>query len=181
MPNRQQTHTILGSRSQRGLTQLSLDVIFRSLGHNVVDCSTDPTLEYTINVSDSSEAAVFSASAFLDSVYADPAPIRASSRAPTPMLVGSSTSSTSFPPQAQEQDYPSTEGDALDGGAAPQLQSISPWTVRVVCREDSAAPPSPSWFGPLGLLPAGRNGFGQVPSCQGGGDTCSAKTLRDGR
>ncbi|KAK0744228.1 P-loop containing nucleoside triphosphate hydrolase protein [Schizothecium vesticola] len=80
------THTILGSRSQRGITQLSLDVIFRSLGRNILDCNTDPTLEYTINVSDSSEAAVFSASAFLDSVYADPAPARASSRAPTPML-----------------------------------------------------------------------------------------------
>ncbi|KAK0645374.1 P-loop containing nucleoside triphosphate hydrolase protein [Cercophora newfieldiana] len=81
------THTILGSRSQRGLTQLALDVIFRSLGRNILDCASDPTLEYSIGASDASEATVFSAASFLDTVYADPAaPPRASSRAPTPML-----------------------------------------------------------------------------------------------
>ncbi|KAK3352500.1 P-loop containing nucleoside triphosphate hydrolase protein [Lasiosphaeria hispida] len=81
------THTILGSRSQRGLTQLALDVVFRSIGRNILDCSSHPTLEQTISASDASEGAIFSASAFLDSVYADPAaPLRASSRAPTPMI-----------------------------------------------------------------------------------------------
>jgi hypothetical protein len=90
---RLQTHTILGSRSQRGLTQLALDVIFRSLGRNILDCNMDPTIEHSIGASDSSEATVFSAASFLDTVYADPtAPPRASSRAPTPMLVRSSTS-----------------------------------------------------------------------------------------
>ncbi|KAL2262394.1 hypothetical protein VTK26DRAFT_1443 [Humicola hyalothermophila] len=81
------THTILGSRSQRGLTQLSLDVIFRSLGQHLVDCDANPTLEQSIAASDPSEANMFAASTFLDSVYADStAPFRASSRAATPML-----------------------------------------------------------------------------------------------
>ncbi|KAL2022631.1 hypothetical protein VTK56DRAFT_4975 [Thermocarpiscus australiensis] len=80
------THTILGSRTQRGMTQLALDVIFRSLGQNVVNCDSDPALERSIVASDPSEATIFSASTFLDSVYADTAvPFRASSRAPTPM------------------------------------------------------------------------------------------------
>ncbi|KAK1752002.1 P-loop containing nucleoside triphosphate hydrolase protein [Echria macrotheca] len=81
------THTILGSRSQRGMTQLALDVIFRSLGRNILDCNTDPTLENSISASEPSEGAVFSASSFLEMVYSDPTGIpRASSRAPTPML-----------------------------------------------------------------------------------------------
>ncbi|GAB1316768.1 hypothetical protein MFIFM68171_06978 [Madurella fahalii] len=80
------THTILGSRSQRGLTQLALDVIFRSLGQNIVNPDSSPTLEQSIAASDPSEAAMFAASTFLDSVYADTAPFRASSRAPTPMI-----------------------------------------------------------------------------------------------
>ncbi|KAK3293824.1 P-loop containing nucleoside triphosphate hydrolase protein [Chaetomium fimeti] len=80
------SHTILGSRSQRGLTQLSLDVIFRSIGKSILDCDSNPTVEHSIAASDPSEAVIFSASTFLDAVYADPsAPLRASSRAQTPM------------------------------------------------------------------------------------------------
>ncbi|KAG8161112.1 hypothetical protein KVR01_009376 [Diaporthe batatas] len=80
------SHTILGSRSQRGMTQLSLDVIFRSIGKNIVDLDTKPELEASINASDASEASISSASAFIESVYGDPsgAP-RPSSRAPTPL------------------------------------------------------------------------------------------------
>ncbi|KAK4210198.1 P-loop containing nucleoside triphosphate hydrolase protein [Rhypophila decipiens] len=81
------THTILGSKSQRGLTQLSLDVIFRSLGPNLLDCSSNPTLEHTISASDASEATIFSATSFLENIFGDlSAPSRASSRAATPML-----------------------------------------------------------------------------------------------
>ncbi|KAL2158692.1 hypothetical protein VTH06DRAFT_4174 [Thermothelomyces fergusii] len=80
------SHTILGSRSQRGLTQLALDVIFQSLGDNVVDCETCPTLEQSIAASDPSEAAIFPAPAFLDTIFVDlSASHRAGSRAQTPM------------------------------------------------------------------------------------------------
>ncbi|KAL2128603.1 hypothetical protein VTI74DRAFT_8941 [Chaetomium olivicolor] len=81
------SHTILGTRSQRGLTQLALDVIFRSVGQNLLDCDANPTLEQSIISSDPSEATIFPASTFLDNVFADgPATFRASSRAPTPMI-----------------------------------------------------------------------------------------------
>lgn len=82
-----QSHTILGSRSQRGMTQLSLDVIFRSIGKNLVDIDTKPDLEASINASDASEASISSASTFIETVYGDPsgAP-RPSSGAPTPLV-----------------------------------------------------------------------------------------------
>ncbi|KAL1899518.1 hypothetical protein Sste5346_002917 [Sporothrix stenoceras] len=81
------SHTILGSRSQRGLTQLALDVLFRSIGQNIADCSTSSSLEASINASDASEATIYTASTFLDSVYTDASgPSRYSSRAPTPMI-----------------------------------------------------------------------------------------------
>ncbi|KAK0627974.1 P-loop containing nucleoside triphosphate hydrolase protein [Immersiella caudata] len=117
------THTILGSRSQRGLTQLALDVIFRSLGRNILNCTSDPTLEYSISASDASEATIFTAASFLDSVYADPAaPLRSSTRAPTPML----DDVFSMP------------------GAFPRSRRLaSPKSVRAVSREDSVAPDTP--------------------------------------
>ncbi|KAL1874938.1 hypothetical protein VTK73DRAFT_10364 [Phialemonium thermophilum] len=81
------SHTILGSKTQRGLTQLALDVIFSSLGHNIVDSSSCPNLEASVAASDASEAAIHSAAAFLDTVYADPsAPSHPCSRAQTPMV-----------------------------------------------------------------------------------------------
>ncbi|KAG6355738.1 hypothetical protein INS49_003703 [Diaporthe citri] len=80
------SHTILGSRSQRGMTQLSLDVIFRSIGKNLIDIDTKPELEASINASDASEASISSASTFIETVYGDPSGgPRPSSRAPTPL------------------------------------------------------------------------------------------------
>ncbi|KAK3491585.1 P-loop containing nucleoside triphosphate hydrolase protein [Neurospora crassa] len=63
------THTMLGTRSQRGLTQMSLDLIYRSLGHRILDPSTYPNLEQSISASDPSEANILSATAYLESVY----------------------------------------------------------------------------------------------------------------
>ena len=71
---------------------MSLDVVFRSLGSSLLDCNTSPDLEASIGASDASEAAVYSAQAFLETVYADiPAASRQGSRAPTPMIVRSSS------------------------------------------------------------------------------------------
>ncbi|KAI8623628.1 P-loop containing nucleoside triphosphate hydrolase protein [Xylariaceae sp. FL1651] len=81
------THTMLGSRTQRGLTQLALDVVFRSIQSNIVDCDTSPTLEASIRSSDTSEASIYSASAFLESTFGDvTGRSRAGSRAATPMI-----------------------------------------------------------------------------------------------
>ncbi|KAI1134038.1 kinesin [Hypoxylon sp. FL0543] len=83
------THTMLGSRSQRGLTQLALDVVFRSIDSNILDCDACPTLEASIRSSDASEASIHSAPAFLEAVYSDfSSSSRAGSRAATPMIVG---------------------------------------------------------------------------------------------
>ncbi|KAI9050685.1 hypothetical protein LZ554_004805 [Drepanopeziza brunnea f. sp. 'monogermtubi'] len=80
------SHTILGSRSQRGLTQLALDLLFRSISHNILDPATTTSLHATVAASDPSEAQVMSAQMFLDTIYGDSSGAsRASSRAPTPM------------------------------------------------------------------------------------------------
>ncbi|KAG8525821.1 uncharacterized protein KY384_000581 [Bacidia gigantensis] len=75
------SHTILGSKTQRGLTQLSLDLLYRSLGQRIVQPCESPSLIGSLTSSDPSEAQIYSAHAFLDSVYGD----GLSSRAQTPM------------------------------------------------------------------------------------------------
>ncbi|KAI9808942.1 MAG: hypothetical protein M1827_007116 [Pycnora praestabilis] len=82
------SHTILGSRSQRGLTQLSLDVLFRSLGNHLLHPSTTSSVFPSLSTSDASEAHLLPATVFLDSLYGDAQSERPNSRAPTPMLVG---------------------------------------------------------------------------------------------
>ncbi|KAJ5155878.1 hypothetical protein N7492_008681 [Penicillium capsulatum] len=82
------SHTILGSKSQRGLTQMALDVIFRSLEptKKTEDGSISPMILASLAGSDTSEAQIFSAQAFLDAVYGDPNGDRGrGSRAATPM------------------------------------------------------------------------------------------------
>ncbi|KAJ5290193.1 uncharacterized protein N7443_010446 [Penicillium atrosanguineum] len=83
------SHTILGSKSQRGLTQMALDVIFRSLEPTVKteDGSISPMMLASLSASDASEAQLFSAQIFLEAVYGDPNGGR-NSRAATPMSPG---------------------------------------------------------------------------------------------
>ncbi|KAH0548155.1 hypothetical protein GP486_008118, partial [Trichoglossum hirsutum] len=84
------SHTILGSRSQRGLTQLSLDVIFNSLGSHLLHPSANLSLCYSLSASDVSEAQLLPANVFLDSLYGEAETSmlsRASSRATTPMVM----------------------------------------------------------------------------------------------
>lgn len=83
-----QTHTILGSRTQRGLTQLAMDVLFRSIGDSMLDVSSLSSVLDSLQAYDSSESALIAAPYFLDSLYADTTQTtRAPSRAATPMLV----------------------------------------------------------------------------------------------
>ncbi|PVH77568.1 P-loop containing nucleoside triphosphate hydrolase protein [Cadophora sp. DSE1049] len=126
------SHTILGSRTQRGLTQLALDLLFRSISHNILDPSTNTSLHATVAASDPSEAQVMSAQMFLDTMYGDPsAASRASSRAPTPMVVRTPSSnlqaSLQAPLHASLQGlYPSLIG----------LETRSPKSIRVVTESD---------------------------------------------
>jgi hypothetical protein len=83
-----QSHTILGSKSQRGLTQLSLDLLFRSLEGNALHPNSTPSLIASLCNADASEAQILPASGFLDGVYGDVPQERNTSRAATPILVG---------------------------------------------------------------------------------------------
>jgi hypothetical protein len=94
-----QSHTMLGTKTQRGMTQMALDVLFKSLSTNMrsPDNFSDLGLVASLAASDPSEAQIFSAKTFLDCVFSDPASERGrgsraqtplvSSRAQTPMLV----------------------------------------------------------------------------------------------
>ncbi|RAK98283.1 kinesin family protein [Aspergillus ibericus CBS 121593] len=84
------SHTILGSKFQRGITQMSLDVIFRSLASTIrpPDSSISPLLLSTVAASDVSESQMFTAQTFLEAVYGDPADRGRNSRAQTPMSTG---------------------------------------------------------------------------------------------
>ncbi|KAI0009697.1 kinesin [Xylariaceae sp. FL0662B] len=118
------SHTMLGSKSQRGLTQLALDTLFRSMDSQIVDCDASPTLEASLRASDASEASIHSAPAFLETVFSDFASsTRTGSRAGTPMIVR---------PQ-NDHVQPSLPGPY------PQLPGCfpeSPSSVRLVSHED---------------------------------------------
>ncbi|KAF5495247.1 Kinesin-like motor protein 9 [Colletotrichum siamense] len=78
------SHTILGSRTQRGMTQLALDVVFRSIGSNMYDSSS---LEGSLQAADVSDATIMSAPYFLETVFSDLGSSRGGgSRAGTPMI-----------------------------------------------------------------------------------------------
>lgn len=121
------------------MTQLALDVIFRSLGQNLVSCESNPALEHSIAASDPSEAVVFSAAAFLESVYADTPPnFRGSSRAGTPMHVGIPCFLSQLCDHKVRHQYPA--GPVM--ASPPRVTSHK--SVRIVSREDSVAPPTPA-------------------------------------
>lgn len=101
-----QSHTILGSKSQRGLTQLSLDLIYRSLSHQTLHPQTNASLISSLHAADASEAQILPARDFLDSVYGDAQTERTNSRAATPITVGRESRSNPKPshvrgPQSQ--------------------------------------------------------------------------------
>ncbi|KAI9831552.1 MAG: hypothetical protein M1819_004782 [Sarea resinae] len=79
------SHTILGSKSQRGLTQMSLDVLFRSLDDRLVPASND-FVTSSLAAADASEAHLMSAAAFLEGSYGEIPAERGGSRAATPAM-----------------------------------------------------------------------------------------------
>ncbi|RSL63271.1 hypothetical protein CEP53_004503 [Fusarium sp. AF-6] len=91
------THTILGNKTQRGLTQLTMDVLFRSIGGNMVDSHSVYATQDSLQASDASESSLTVASHFFDPPYAESlAASRAGSRAGTPMIVRTQNSILSF-------------------------------------------------------------------------------------
>ncbi|KAI4728679.1 P-loop containing nucleoside triphosphate hydrolase protein [Aureobasidium sp. EXF-10728] len=92
------SHTILGSRSQRGLTQLALDVLYQNLGDQLISTRRDQLALQSVFASDTSEAHMSAANQYLESIYGDApsdarAHSRAQSRAATPLMVRPSSPS----------------------------------------------------------------------------------------
>ncbi|KAL4957257.1 P-loop containing nucleoside triphosphate hydrolase protein [Aspergillus filifer] len=81
------SHTILGSKTQRGITQMSLDVIFKSLASTIKppDNTIPPYLLASVAASDTTESQMFTAQTFLEAVYGEPGDRGRNSRAQTPL------------------------------------------------------------------------------------------------
>jgi hypothetical protein len=80
-----QSHTILGTKSQRGLVQMSLDVLFQSCEQQLVQSFYGAPAFSSLAAADVAEAHMYTATAFLDSLYGDNQSERFPSRAQTPM------------------------------------------------------------------------------------------------
>lgn len=82
-----QSHTILGTKAQRGLTQMALDVLFQTAGDQLVQSFYGAPAFSSLAAADVSEAHMFTASAYLDSIYGDNQSERPLSRTQNSMLV----------------------------------------------------------------------------------------------
>ncbi|KAK3709842.1 hypothetical protein LTR37_010670 [Vermiconidia calcicola] len=65
------SHTILGSRSQRGVLQLTLDLLFNHTSPHLVDIDRSLTAFQSLAAADVAESQLLPAANFLDSIYAD--------------------------------------------------------------------------------------------------------------
>ena len=81
------SHTILGTKSQRGLVQMTLDTLFQSCEEQLVQSFYGAPAFSSLAAADVSEANMFTASAYLDSMYGDNQSERFPSRANTPAPV----------------------------------------------------------------------------------------------
>ncbi|KXT18342.1 hypothetical protein AC579_939 [Pseudocercospora musae] len=93
------THTILGSKTQRGLTQLALDVLFQSTEPQLADADSNAYTYDSLIAADTTEATLFRAQDFSDSIY-DNGNVSRLSRATTPALVRESTTPAPVVPGA---------------------------------------------------------------------------------
>ncbi|KAH6616575.1 kinesin [Boeremia exigua] len=78
------SHTILGTKSQRGLVQMTLDALFQSCEEQLVQSFYGAPAFSSLAAADVSEANMFTASAYLDSMYGDNQSEKFPSRANTP-------------------------------------------------------------------------------------------------
>jgi hypothetical protein len=116
---------MLGSKSQRGITQMALDLLFRSLSTSVKSPEqlSNPSLIASLSASDPSEAQIYSAKTYLDALNPDPSSERGrSSRAQTPMT--QSRSGTPLPEVFALSNFP--RRPMLPRSAiSPQLPDVS--------------------------------------------------------
>ncbi|KAI9838708.1 MAG: hypothetical protein M1838_004546 [Thelocarpon superellum] len=120
------SHTVLGSKTQRGMTQLSLDVLFRSLHGRLIDPHPHAGSLASLSASDASEAQMCWAPDFLEGCYGDAGSECSSLRAPTPMSVGHHVPS----PSSSIALYPSRLG--LHAGHSPPGRRDHTWTAALL-------------------------------------------------
>lgn len=139
---RRQSHTILGTKSQRGLVQMSLDVLFQSCEERLVQSFYGAPAFSSLAAADVAEAHMYTATAFLDSLYGDNQSERFPSRAQTPMPVSfnfsvspdRSPNPSPSSPVSQSSPTRHLNGRELQlalqvtfaGGASPNIHSIRP-------------------------------------------------------
>ncbi len=104
------------------MTQLALDVLFRSIGSNILDGYDLAAATDSLQASDPSEAAVVTAQQFLDAIYGDPSQ-GSRSRAATPMIVRQSPV-TPIPCTFPESRPPSPKSLGLVGKAEHEPRKL---------------------------------------------------------
>ncbi|KAF2167718.1 hypothetical protein M409DRAFT_21870 [Zasmidium cellare ATCC 36951] len=80
------SHTILGSKTQRGLTQLTLDTLFQHTEPHLANVDSSEAVFSSLCASDVAESQIYTASNFLDNLYGNVDTTRMS-RATTPAMV----------------------------------------------------------------------------------------------
>ncbi|KAF4459925.1 rabkinesin-6 [Fusarium albosuccineum] len=130
------THTILGNRSQRGLTQLAMDVLFRSIGENMLDSHSAYAVQDSLQACDASESALTMATHFIDPPYAE----SVASRAGTPMLVRTQNSILSFVKSPGSGRQVSRLLGNIPGAFPCEPVPSSPKSVRLVSEADETLP-----------------------------------------
>ncbi|KAI1926407.1 hypothetical protein LOZ60_003620 [Ophidiomyces ophidiicola] len=156
------SHTILGSKSQRGITQMSLDILFNSLASSIQspDHPKYSTFMQSLATSDPSEAQVYSAKSFIDAIYGDLNADRgrnsraqtplSSSRAQTPLVCNPLQSLSSSPPNISSIGLYSSVPTPLFGNIDSGIASCAP-TIRLVNGFNLAADSVPSWLAPKNI------------------------------
>ncbi|KAK0326351.1 hypothetical protein LTR82_002191 [Friedmanniomyces endolithicus] len=117
------SHTILGSKSQRGITQLTLDVLFQQTSPYLVDAEMRPTIFQSLCSADVSEAYLLPASAYLDSIYSS-GENGGFSRATTPALVRDSARQSTI--YKLPGSFPSLEDSTSSGTRQPVFDRLYP-------------------------------------------------------
>ncbi|CAK1360130.1 unnamed protein product [Cercospora beticola] len=133
------SHTILGDRCQRGLTQLTLDVLYRHLEPYLAETDTSVFAFNSIQTADPAESQIYRAGDFLDSIY-DNGNVSRMSRATTPAFVRDSTLPTAIPgafPTLNEQ-HRSEDTSTVYDRLYPDISAYQ--------KPTSPLPPSPSKF-----------------------------------
>lgn len=135
------------------MTQLSLDLIFRSIGKNIADAEKNDTLEQSIKITDASEAQISSAPALIDAVFAESAGL---SRAPTPQAVRARNISSVIDCSGCDSLFSGLSEANEDSD--PRLST--PKSVRIVRKEDytASSPCTPDSLFP-GLSAHSRGGL----------------------